>query len=377
MAGIYIHIPFCASKCRYCDFFSRVINNPETRQNYVNALCKEIELQKDFFGSREINSIYFGGGTPSLLKISQLQQIFNTINRFYTVSNDSEITLEANPEDLSLNFLQELKTETLVNRLSVGLQSFSDDDLLFMNRRHKAIDSIKAIENAQSVGFLNITGDLIFGLPKQTIEKWENNLDLFFKLGIPHLSAYSLTIEQGTVFGLWQQKGKIAEINDELSLKMYEKLIDKAESNGFIHYEISNFAKEGFLAKHNFSYWIGEKYLGIGASAHSFNQKERFWNIDNVEKYSESVFNNKIPAEKEVLSEIDLFNEKILTGLRTYSGVCISELKKLNQKYYSRIETVVLEFINDELLIEKNDHLILTKKGKFVSDMIMSELIIV
>ncbi|MBN2893558.1 MAG: radical SAM family heme chaperone HemW [Bacteroidales bacterium] len=375
--GIYIHIPFCSSKCRYCDFFSRVVNNDEVKANYVNALCKEIELQKKYLGTNKISTIYLGGGTPTVLKPSQLNRIFEAVFKVFDLQKDNEITIEVNPEDLTLQYLQDLKNYTPINRLSIGLQSFSDEELSFMNRKHSVETSQKAIENAQKTGFYNITGDLIFGLPSQTLEQWNYNLKKFIELNIPHLSAYSLTIEEGTVFGLWKKKKRITEIDEELSLKMYQKLIEKSEENNFQHYEISNFAKEGFIARHNFSYWTGEKYLGIGASAHSFDGKTRQWNVANIENYIKSIQQNLIPAEKETLTEADKFNEFILTGLRTYLGVKISRLEDEFADFYRQIRKNIEELENKGFVEKKDNHFVLTKNGKFVSDAIMSELMVV
>jgi len=375
--GLYIHIPFCSSKCRYCEFFSRVVNNEQDRDAYVNALCKEIYLQKDYLETNKIQSIYFGGGTPSVLTIKQLKTIFEGIFSVFELEKNCEITLEANPEDLSISFLEDLKKYTPINRLSVGLQSFNSVELQLMNRKHSVETSINAIKNAQKVGFYNITGDLIFGLPNQSLEQWTKNLQGFFDLNIPHLSAYSLTIEEGTVFGHWKKKNKIKEIDEVLSLKMYETLIIEAEKNGYQHYEISNFAKEGFIAKHNSSYWTGQKYLGIGASAHSFNQKSRSWNIANIKEYIEKVEEGVIPAETEILSEQDKFNEYILTGLRTHLGLSLRELEQNYQNFYQKTKQNLFNFVDSNLLVKKGDNLVLSSKGKFLSDAVMSDLMVI
>lgn len=374
--GIYIHIPFCASKCRYCDFFSRVVNNEQDKDAYVDALCDEIKLQKNYLDTSKIDTIYFGGGTPSVLNIKQLERLFVAVLYNFELEKNNEITLEANPEDLSYSFLDDLKKYTPVNRLSVGLQSFSDNELSFMNRKHSAKTSIEAIKNAQKVGFENITGDLIFCLPNQTLEQWKKNLEQFFELNIPHLSAYILTIEEGTVFGLWKKKNKIKEVDEELSLKMYERLILEAEKQGFQHYEISNFAKDGFIAKHNSAYWTGQKYIGVGASAHSFNQKSRQWNVANIKQYIASIKNGIIPAEIEVLSEKDKFNEYILTGLRTYNGLTLSILEYEFEQFYTKIKQTLFNFVDSNLIDFKNDKFVLSSKGKFLSDAIMTDLML-
>lgn len=375
--GIYIHIPFCSSKCRYCDFFSRVVNNDETKKSYIKALCREIELQKDFLGTNKINTVYLGGGTPSILNIKQLQKLFEVIFKYFELQPENEITLEANPEDLTEEYLSDLINYTPINRLSVGLQSFSNDELSFMNRKHSVASSIQAIENAKKLGYNNITGDLIFGLPNQTLEHWNDNLDKFFELEIPHLSAYNLTIEEGTVFGHWKKKNKIKEVDENLSLEMYKSLIFKAKENDFFHYEISNFAKKDFIAKHNFSYWNREKYLGIGASAHSYNWTERQWNVANINDYINSISQNKIPAEKERLTDLDVFNELIMTGLRTYKGIDILLLESEFKTCYGKILKNIRGLLEKDLIDFHNNHIVLTKKGKFVSDAIMAELMVV
>ncbi len=377
MSGIYIHIPFCESKCNYCDFFARVVNNLETRQAYVDALCKEIELQKNYLKTKTIQTIYFGGGTPSVLSINQLQQIFKTIFKIFDLEKQHEITLEANPENLTKEYLEKLKDNTPVNRLSIGIQSFFDDDLLFMNRKHTAREAIDAVRNARRTGYENITVDLIYSLPNMTSQRLLGNLKQFFELGISHLSAYNLIIEEATVLGLWKKKGKIKELEDEQSLSLYKLLIEQMEAHGYEHYEISNFAKPNFLSVHNFSYWTGEKYLGIGAGAHSFDKKSRQWNIANIKKYIETIQKGEIPAEKETLSNEEKFNEFIMTGLRTYLGISEQRLSEEFREFYAQIRPQINNYLSNNFLYEKNGNFILTKEGKFISDAIMSDLMII
>lgn len=377
MAGIYIHIPFCSSKCRYCDFFSRVVNSSQAKQEYVDALCGEIILRKDYFGTKIIKTIYFGGGTPSVLSISQIEQILKTIEQNFIIDQKNEITLEANPDDLTIEYLNTLKQKTSVNRLSVGVQSFSDANLKLMNRKHSAKDAISAIENAQKIGFENITIDLIFSLPEMTEQNLRDNLNIFFDLNIPHLSAYNLIIEDGTVFGLWKKQGKIKEQDDEKSLNQYKVLMEEMEKHGYLHYEISNFAKPEFIAVHNFSYWTAEKYLGIGASAHSFDGKARQWNIANIQKYITGINNSNPEIEQEILSETEKYNEFILTGLRTFIGINIKQLENEFSEYYLQVKNQIDEYLQKGLMFEKDKYLILSKEGKFISDSIMSDLMIV
>ncbi len=374
--GIYIHIPFCSSKCHYCNFFSQATKNNQIIDDYTNAICREIVLQKNYLKTKKINTIYIGGGTPTLLNINQLHKIFKTIFEHFDLQTENEITIEANPENLTKNFLKDLKNHTPVNRLSVGLQSFLPAELSLMNRKHSVETSIEAIKNIQNAGFENITGDLIFGLPNQTLEQWDYNLDQFFALNIPHLSAYSLTIEENTVFDYWKNKNKITETSDILFKKMYEKLIKKAKKANFLHYEISNFAKKGFIAKHNFSYWTGQKYLGVGSSAHSFDQKSRQWNVANVKKYIKSIQDGTIPAEIEKLTDNERFNEALLTGLRTYRGVDSALLESNFTDFYKQILPILNNFRQNGLIKFVENHWILSSKGKFISDSIISELMI-
>ncbi len=377
MPGIYIHIPFCNSKCYYCDFFSRTIKDEALKEQYVEALCSELKIRKDYLGKCEINSIYFGGGTPSTLSILQIEKILNCIFKYFSLkNNNNEITFEANPENLSVDYIVDLQ-KLAINRLSIGIQSFFDDDLAFMNRKHTAKQAIESVRNAQKAGFENITIDLIYGLPQMSVERLKDNLSQFFELDIPHLSAYHLTIEENTVFGNWLKKGKIKEIDESRSVELFETLIEQTEKHGYLHYEISNFARKGFISKHNFSYWTGEKYLGVGASAHSYNQISRQWNISNINQYIDKVNKNQIFFDVEELTGIDKFNEYVLTRLRTYNGLSISDMRELFKGYYNQILLKIKEFEQDNLLEITDKSIKLTRKGKLVSDAIMSELIIV
>jgi len=376
MSGIYIHIPFCSHKCRYCNFFSKVANNETIINSYIDALCVEIENNKNYLQNPKIETIYFGGGTPSVLKIDNLEKIFSTISKYFDISSLLEVTLEANPENLSQEYLNDLKKYTIVNRLSIGFQSFFDDELMFTNRKHTANKSVAVVNTAKSIGFENITGDLIYGLPFQTLDKWQKNLDIFFSLEVPHLSAYHLSIEEGTVFGMYQKKGKIVEIDEELSIKMYELLIETAEKNNFNHYEISNFAKNNFKSLHNSNYWKGVEYLGVGASAHSYNCKSRRWNISNIEKYIELISQKKSYSDEEFLSEKDFFNEFILTGLRTSEGINLNVLQNKNSNFYNQIKKELNQYISKGLVLVENGFLKLSKQGIFISDSIISDFII-
>lgn len=377
MAGIYIHIPFCNSKCYYCDFFSRKPTNSKIIDDYVDALCKEFDLRKNYLQNEKIQTIYFGGGTPSILSISQLEKIFAKIGDIYDISKVSEITLEANPEDITKSKCADLKKFTIVNRLSIGVQSFFDDDLKFMNRRHSNLQSIQAIETALKAGFENLTIDLIYGLPNMTLEKWKENLSKLFSFDLPHFSAYHLMIEEGTVFNVWKNRGKIKEIDEQKSFEMFKMLIDEAQKNGYEHYEISNFAKPRMEAIHNSNYWAGEKYIGIGTSAHSYDKKSRQWNIANISKYIDSINKGIVPNEIEFLTEQDKFNDYIITSLRTSKGLEKQILETKFKTYFEKIKTTLFKYIHSGMILEKPDSFVLFVDGQFISDSIMIDLIIV
>ena len=375
MAGIYIHIPFCKSKCNYCDFYSETTHNKNTIDSYIIALQKEIDLRISYLQNSKIETIYFGGGTPSVLSANQINTIFDKINDSFTISKNLEFTFEANPDDINLSYLKNLKKHTKINRLSIGLQSFFDDDLKLMNRRHNVLQSKKAIRDAQKVGFDNISGDLIYGLPKMTTQKWEQNLNAFFELNLQHLSAYHLTYESGTMFYKWLKNKNISEISENKSIEQFEVLMKKAEENNFIHYEISNFGKTNYLSKHNSNYWNRAKYMGLGTSAHSYNGQEREWNISNLNKYVNSIFENKLPSEKEILSSQDKLNEYIMTSLRTSEGVNFDYLKtNFEQKEVLDIETKLNKKLETEFIQKTNNFYSLTKKGQFISDSIILDL---
>jgi len=374
MAGIYIHIPFCKKACHYCDFhFSTSTQNKEL---LVDALCKEIEARQEYLQDKNIATIYFGGGTPSLLSSFELKSILEKIRKLFKVSSTAEITLEANPDDLTIEKLKKLK-EAGINRLSIGIQSFFDEDLERMNRSHNATQAIQAVENAKSEGIENISIDLIYGLPNLTLEKWKYNLGQAFKLDAPHLSAYCLTIEEKTAFSAFLKKGKITLPPEPETIAQFELLMSEAKKHNFIHYEISNFCKEGKKSKHNSSYWTDKHYMGIGPSAHSYNGISRQFNVANNAKYITGVTSGSPDFEIEILTEADKFNEYIMTRLRTIWGVSPSIIstnfgeEKLNT-FLSGIEP----YVASGDLQWKQDSLILTQKGKLLADKIASDLFI-
>ncbi|MFW5821085.1 MAG: radical SAM family heme chaperone HemW, partial [Bacteroidota bacterium] len=310
MAGFYIHIPFCRQACQYCDFHFSV--SIQHKENMVKALIKEIPHKAELFENDEIETLYFGGGTPSVLDTGEVGILIDTVKEYFRVSKDLEISFEANPGDLKGEYPERLKTSG-VKRLSIGIQSFSGEDLLLMRRSHNATQAVEAINNAKEAGFKDINCDLIYGIPGMTSETWERNLETLMGLEIQHISAYHLTFEPGTVFDHWRKKNRIFPVQEEESLRQYEILKEKTEKAGFVHYEISNFALPGFFSKHNLTYWKNKKYIGIGPSAHSYDGKRRFWNISSNKKYMEMLNSNSCNyLDSEVLSVKDMYNEYML-----------------------------------------------------------------
>ncbi|PKP28986.1 MAG: coproporphyrinogen III oxidase [Bacteroidetes bacterium HGW-Bacteroidetes-18] len=379
MAGIYIHIPFCKQACYYCDFhFSTSLKR---KAAMLMAIKRELELRKNELNKEQIETIYFGGGTPSLLTTDELQLLIDTIYENYEVFENAEITLEANPDDLSAKKIKEL-AKLPINRLSIGIQSFFEDDLKFMNRAHTTEESKKCLTEATKY-FENITIDLIYGVPNMSNEKWLSNLKMAFDFNIPHISAYALTVEEKTVLHKQIEKGTVPPVDENLALEHYHILVAETEKRGFVNYEISNFGKLAYFSKHNTSYWFGEKYLGIGPSAHSFTGFERSWNVSNNTKYINTLLADKLPSEKEQLSEINRFNEYIMTGLRTIWGVSFQKIEKefgamhlqeLKKSAERHIKSGLLEI---ELRSFSGKVLVTTKKGKFLADGIASDLFMV
>ncbi len=373
MSGIYIHIPFCAKKCYYCDFFMSL--SLKYKDDYLKALKQELLQRKNYIENQIVETIYFGGGTPSLLNEKELNELFELIYKTFKISDNPEITIEANPDDLNKEYLKNLR-KTPVNRLSIGIQSFFDDDLKLMNRRHLAEQSIAAVKNAQNTGYQNISGDLIYGLPEMTSDKWEKNLQKFFNLRIQHLSAYHLTYEPNTVFYKRLKTGKLKEISEEESLFQFQLLNEKAKENDFIHYETSNFAKQGKFSRHNSAYWQQKHYLGIGASAHSYNEVSRQFNIKNIKEYIKRVSDNSNYFEKEILSNADKYNDYLITSLRTMWGSNINEIEKTFGKQFAEyfINKAKTQINKGNLLCKENIYMI-SEKGKFIEDLILSDLI--
>lgn len=324
MAGIYIHVPFCVSRCGYCDFYK--VTNFDHKEGYVDALLRELELRRFFLEDAIVETIYFGGGTPSTLSLNQIELILKAITQFFVLSDLVEITVECNPDDITAEYLLGLKNLG-VNRLSIGIQSFDDEMLRFMQRRHNSMQSFKAIDLAKKVGFDNISIDLIYGLPNISNAAWIKNVKMALELQISHLSAYHLTIEKGTAFEKLLQNGVITEVEEENSVLQFDILLDLAAKAGFEQYEISNFCKDGRYSQHNSNYWFGVPYLGLGPSAHSYNGKSRFWNVSDLSKYLLSLSRSELPLQEELLTDIDKFNETLMIGLRTKWGVNINHFQ--------------------------------------------------
>lgn len=371
MSGIYIHIPFCKQACHYCDFhFS---TNLKKKEEMVLALAKEIEMRKSEFQDEIVETIYFGGGTPSILSIEDLRFLIDAVYKNYKVVENPEITVEANPDDLTENRIIEL-SKNKVNRLSIGIQSFFEDDLKMMNRAHNAEEAKKCLETATQY-FDNISIDLIYGIPEMSNEKWLQNIETALSFGVPHISSYALTVEPKTALHSFIQKGIIPQPDDEVAQEHFHILVDKLSENGFIHYELSNFGKENYFSKNNSSYWLGKKYIGIGPSAHSYDGKNRGWNVSNNSLYIKSIQENKLPIEIETLTKTDRYNEYIMTGLRTIWGVSLERIEQeFGKTYLDYLNRQAAKFIEDHLLFVDDNILRTTKKGKFLSDGIASDL---
>lgn len=367
MAGIYIHIPFCKQACAYCDFhFSTLLKN---KPALIDAICKEIVLRKDYLQSAEINSIYFGGGTPSLLDKQELEQIFSVLAHYFSWDNSTEITLECNPDDLDKEKLLQLKSIG-INRLSIGLQSFIEEELKWMNRAHNVSQSDACVKMAQDAGFENITVDLIYGSKFLSIENWHKTIQKVIDLNVPHISPYNLTIEKSTRLGRHLSKNIESSIDEEKCAEQFLLLMDLLENNGFEHYEISNFAKEGKIAIHNSNYWKGKKYLGIGPSAHSFNGITRQWNIANNNLYEKAINNGTIYFETENLTLKNQYNEYVLTRLRTKWGCNENDIEEQFGSEYILHFTKAISAYIPGFVTKTNSIYTLTRNGKLIADKI-------
>ncbi|MBR3080480.1 MAG: radical SAM family heme chaperone HemW [Prevotella sp.] len=365
MAGIYVHIPFCRSRCVYCGFYSTV--GLELRQRYTDALCREWELRKDEL-KEPLDTIYLGGGTPSQLECEQLVRLFDVLP-----SGATEITLEMNPDDATLPYVTEL-SQLPVNRISMGAQTFDDERLHFLHRRHTARQVAQAVNTLRGAGFQNISIDLMYGFPGETLNDWKSDIDTAISLNVEHISAYCLMIEEGTPLHRWSMENGQWTMDEELEREMYELLVDKLEAAGYEHYEISNFAQPGCRSRHNSSYWHDVPYIGLGAAAHSYNRRSRQWNVADIHQYMESIERGIIPCECEVLDDDTRYNDRITVALRTSDGLDLSTLSDYHRNYCLR---EAQKYLADGLLRQDGSRLVLTRRGLFVSDMIMAGLILV
>ncbi|RLJ23474.1 oxygen-independent coproporphyrinogen-3 oxidase [Chryseobacterium sp. 7] len=373
---IYIHIPFCKQKCSYCNFhFSTSLN---FKDEMLRAMKTEILLRKDELQNKNLKSLYFGGGTPSILSVDEINSLIDEVLKYFSFEKDIEITLEANPDDLDKNFLKQL-AGTPVNRLSIGTQSFFEKDLKLMNRAHSASEAESSIKRAQDFGFENLSIDLIYGSPTSNLEIWKENLNKTIALEVPHISSYALTVEPKTALENWISKGKVKSPKEEEQNKEFYYLSDFLKDNGFEHYEVSNFAKPGFYSRHNSAYWKYQEYLGIGPSAHSYNGFDvRSWNVANNQQYIKKLNDKLLAKEEEILSREDQFNEMIMIGLRTIWGVDLESLQsKFSERMLAHFQREIKPKIEEGILMIENDHLKIPEKHWFMADGIASDLFII
>lgn len=375
MAGIYIHIPFCKKKCHYCDFYKTLETN--LSGEFVDSLVKEINIRKDYISPDEIiETLYFGGGTPSVLSIIEFRKVMRTIRKSFNFSDNPEITVEINPDDATKAFIGSLVHEG-VNRLSIGIQSWDDGILSMLNRRHNARQAEQSILIAREAGIKNISVDLIYGIPGLSSEDWKSNLEKTFEMGVEHISAYHLTIEKNTMFGKMKDLGQFEEIAEESSEEQFGILTDMVKDNNYLHYEISNISKEEYISRHNTNYWRQVNYLGLGPSAHSYNGYSREWNISDLKEYTESLQRGESPSEREELDEKTRYNEYVMTSLRTMWGIDLNYIENsFNKEMHDYLVNISARFIKyGMLLLTEENNLVLTDQGKMISDNITTELI--
>ncbi|MDX9771792.1 MAG: radical SAM family heme chaperone HemW [Bacteroidales bacterium] len=373
MAGVYIHIPFCKSFCSYCDFYS--ITDNRDREALVHALVREVALRAGYLEGEEVETIYFGGGTPSLLSAGEAESIINAIRSSYRVTDDPEITLEVNPDDVFEGYFGSLK-KAGVNRISLGVQSWDDNRLRFLGRRHDAAQSAQALELSFREGIDNVSVDLIYGIPGMTAADLKSDLEKTFTFPVTHISAYHLTIEDGTPLGKKKREGKLKETDEETSSLMFTVLGSLCREHSFIHYEISNFALEGFISRHNSSYWRQVPYLGLGPSAHSFDRRSRQWNVSDVKKYIKSVNSGEVSFEREELDRLTIFNEYVMTSLRTMWGIDLAHVEEFYDKeLHDYLVNLSDKYIRYGLMRREKNTLVLTDQGTMISDNIIAELL--
>lgn len=374
MAGIYIHIPFCKSRCIYCGFYSTTLL--DLRKKYINAVCREMELRKNYI-REPFSTIYLGGGTPSLLDEAELTKLFLYINNVYEVDRNAEITMECNPEDITPEFTNML-SRLPINRVSMGAQTFADSRLRLLHRRHNSDEVKHAVKLLREAGIKNISIDLMFGFPDESLSQWKEDISAALALNLEHISAYSLMYEEDTPLWKMLDTGKVKEIDEELSLTMFKELVCQLTDAGYEHYEISNFARPGYRSRHNSSYWHQVPYIGLGAAAHSFDLNSRQWNVADLKLYIEEINNGIIPMEREELDNDTTFNDIITTALRTSDGIDLNALEtRLGKRYRNTLISAAGKHLEQGLLEIRHDRLRLTSEGIFISDMVMSDLMIV
>ena len=373
MAGIYIHTPFCKRRCIYCDFFSTT--QSEKKPAYIYALCQELDLRKDYLEGEDIETIYLGGGTPSQLSQEELEEIFSTLYNIYKVKEDAEITLEANPDDLTPEYVHMLRSLP-INRISMGIQTFQEETLKLLHRRHTARQAIEAFQRCREAGFQNISIDLMYGLPGETLDTWKQDLQQAIALRPEHISAYHLIYEEGTALWKLKEQHQVEEADEDLSVTLFRTLIDELARAGYEHYEISNFCLPGLHSRHNSSYWTGKKYLGCGPSAHSFNGTSRQWNVASLDKYIHAIQQGKLDYEIEELDIYTRYNDFVITAIRTHWGMSLSQLRSTyGEDLYRYCLRMAKPHLAQGVLEMKEDTLKLTKEGIFISDGIMSDLL--
>lgn len=374
MAGIYIHIPFCKSRCIYCGFYSTTLL--DLRKKYINAVCREMELRKNYI-REPFSTIYLGGGTPSLMDEAELTKLFLYIYNVYDVDRNAEITMECNPDDITPKFTNML-SRLPINRVSMGAQTFADSRLRLLHRRHNSDEVKHAVKLLRETGIKNISIDLMFGFPDESLSQWKEDISAAMALNVEHISAYSLMYEEDTPLWKMLDTGKVKEIDEELSLTMFKELVCQLTDAGYEHYEISNFARPGYRSRHNSSYWHQVPYIGLGAAAHSFDLNSRQWNVADLKLYIEEINNGIIPMEREELDNDTTFNDIITTALRTSDGIDLNALEtRLGKRYRNTLISAAGKHIEQGLLEIRHDRLRLTSEGIFISDMVMSDLMIV
>jgi oxygen-independent coproporphyrinogen-3 oxidase len=374
MAGIYIHVPFCKKICSYCDFYKSALLS--IIPDFITAVDRELELRKGYLGDETVETVYLGGGTPSVLTPSQINHITDRIRQNHRVSAGCEFTMEANPDDLTPEYLRGLKGKTEINRLSIGIQSFNEDDLVLLHRRHNADQALSCITEAKRAGFANLSIDMIYGLPGMKTNDWKRNLDTAFSLDIQHLSAYHLTLEPGTELARKASRGLLEMIPDQESSEQFMLLGELAREHGFVHYEISNLSRKGLISRHNSGYWSGKNYLGLGPAAHSYDGLSRQWNVSDIKKYMDALENGGTYFESEVLDQQTRFNEYLMVSLRTMWGVNLDAIKaEFGDESVAYFVGKIQRFLADDLVIRNNDIYTLSPAGWLISDFIISRLI--